>query len=283
MDGKENKSFEYSEWIVKVHERSTRHIIVYRSPYSSLYPVSASVFFDELSQFLENVVMCPEVLVVSGEFNLHLDDLRDNDTKKFMDLLETFSLSLHVSCPTHSSGHTLDLIITRSSDDVVLSSPKATFAISDHFIIQCPIGFPRPALSCKELTFRKLKNIDIAEFSGDIASSMLCRSVHWDNIDALSDCFNMTLTDILDKHAPLKTRTMINRPRIPWFNDDIKLLKRRRRRLEKKALKTDLPGDWNNYHKVRNQYSALIKSARVKYYSTLIDQCAGDSQTISCG
>ena len=140
--------------------------------------------------------------------------------------LETFSLSQHVSGPTHLSGHTLDLIITRSSDDVVLASPKATFPISDHFIIQCPIGFPRPALSRKELTFRKLKNIDIAEFSADIASSMLCTSVHWDNIDALSDCFNMTLTDILDKHAPLKTRIMINRPRIPWFNDDIKQLKR---------------------------------------------------------
>ena len=157
----------------------------------------------------------------------------------------------------------MDLIITRSSDDVVLASPKVTFPISDHFIIQCPIGFPRPALSCKELTFRKLKNIDIAEFSADIASSMLCASVDCDNIDALSDCFNMTLTNILDKHAPLKTRIMINRPRTPWFNDGIKQLKRKRRRLEKKAWKTDLRGDWNNYHKVRNQYSALLRSARV--------------------
>ena len=174
----------------------------------------------------------------------------------------------------------MDLIVTLSSDDVVLASPKATFPISDHFIIQCPIGFPRPALSCKELTFRKLKNIDIAEFSADIASSMLCASADWDNIDALSDCFNMTLTDILDKHAPLKTRIMINRPKIPWFNDDIKQLKRKRRRLEKKALKTDLPGDWNNYHKVRNQYSSLFKSARVNYYSNLIDQCAGDSRKL---
>ena len=97
-------------------------------------------------------------------------------------------------CP--GSGLTLDLIITRSSDDVVLASPKATFPISDHFIIQYPIGFPRPALSCKELSFRKLKNIDIAEFSADIASAMLCASVHWDNIDALSDCFNMTPTNL---------------------------------------------------------------------------------------
>ena len=97
--------------------------------------------------------MCPEALVISGDFNLHLDDLRDYDTKKFMNLLETFSLSQHVSGPTHLSGHTLDLIITRSSDDIVLASPKTTFPISDHFINQCPIGFSRPALSCKKNDF----------------------------------------------------------------------------------------------------------------------------------
>ena len=61
-----------------------------------------------------------------------------------------------------------------------------------------------------------LKNIDIAAFSADIASSMLCASVHWDNIDTLSDYFNKTLTDILDNFAPLKG------PKVPWFNDDIK-------------------------------------------------------------
>ena len=89
-------------------------------------------------------------------------------------------------------------------------------------------------MPCKELTFRKFKNIDIAAFSADI---------DWDKIDTLSDCFNTTLTDILDKHAPLKTRTMINRPKVPWFSDDIKKLKRKRHRLEKKAVKTDLRGD----------------------------------------
>ena len=52
--------------------------------------------------------------------------------------------------PNHLSGHTLDLIITRSSDDIVLASPKTTFPISDHFIIQCSVGFSRPALSCKK-------------------------------------------------------------------------------------------------------------------------------------
>ena len=88
----------------------------------------------------------------------------------------------------------------------------------------------------KNRLFVNSKKIDISAFSADIASSMLCVSVHWDNIDAFSDCSNKTLTDILDKFAPLKTRTLINSPKVPWFNDDIKQLKRQRRRLEKRAV-----------------------------------------------
>ena len=57
VDGKEKKSFEFSEWNVKVHDRSMRYVIVYRPPYSSLHPISTSVFFDEFSQFLENIVV----------------------------------------------------------------------------------------------------------------------------------------------------------------------------------------------------------------------------------
>lgn len=55
VNGKENKSFEYSDWIAKVHDRLMRHIVVYRPPYSSLHPVSSSAFFHEFSQFLKNV------------------------------------------------------------------------------------------------------------------------------------------------------------------------------------------------------------------------------------
>ena len=106
ISGWEGKQVLRIFWVDQLKCTITLHVIVYRPPYSSIHPVSASVFFDEFLQFLENVVMCPEVLVISGDFNFHLDDLRDNDTKKFMDLLETFSLSQHVSGPTHLSGHT---------------------------------------------------------------------------------------------------------------------------------------------------------------------------------
>ena len=58
VNGKENKSFEYSEWIAKVHDRLMRQIVLYRISYSSLYSVSAPILFNEFSQFLKNVIMC---------------------------------------------------------------------------------------------------------------------------------------------------------------------------------------------------------------------------------
>lgn len=128
------------------------------------------------------------------------------------------------------------------------------------------------------MTFRKLKNIDVAAFSSDISTSALNTNDVWNSINTSSYCYNSTLADILNKHAPLKTITVIDRPKVLWFNDEIKILKCKRHGLEKKAITNNLPNDWNNYHRVRNQYSAHLKSTRVNYYSNLIDQCAGDSQ-----
>ena len=51
----------------------------------------------------------------------------------------------------------------------------------------------------------------------DIASSELCQNT-FNNLIELSVCFNNTLSSILEKHAPLQSRPMIVRPRMPWFN-----------------------------------------------------------------
>jgi hypothetical protein len=81
--------------------------------------------------------MIPEVLLITGarDFNFHVDCPTEADAKKFADLMNTFGLIQHVHVPTHSSGHTLDLIITRSVGGVTITSPLATFALSDHFLL----------------------------------------------------------------------------------------------------------------------------------------------------
>ena len=171
----QQQSFESSEWNIVACGRSTKFVIVYRPPYSEAHPVPTSAFMQEFSVFLENLVLCPEILVVAGDFNLHMDDATDADALKFAELLETFGLIQHINFATHVSGHWLDLIITRSSNDVMIISPRPSLFLSDHCFAECTLAIPSDATTARELTFRKYKNIDITAFQKDIAKSDLTR------------------------------------------------------------------------------------------------------------
>ena len=96
----------------------------------------------------------------------------------------------------------------------------------------------------------------------------------------LSKHYFFTLSEILDRHASLKTKNLATRVRIPWFNADVLQLKRIRRKAERKVLKSGLPSDWLAYPKMFNGYAALIKSTRTSFYSDLIDTCASDSRKL---
>lgn len=51
-----------------------------------------------------------------------MDVEADADAVRLRELLESTGLKQHVTLPTHISGHALDLIITRLSDQLDISS-----------------------------------------------------------------------------------------------------------------------------------------------------------------
>ena len=67
-------------------------------------------------QYLESVILSPESLILSGDFNFHMDIASVRDARVFSDLPTSMGLKQHVTVPTHTSGHTLDLLITREHD-----------------------------------------------------------------------------------------------------------------------------------------------------------------------
>ena len=63
-DAAELRSFEYSEW---QSETNRIHIIIiYRTPYSEVHPVTTHTFFDEFSVFLDSAVFCSSHLLITG-------------------------------------------------------------------------------------------------------------------------------------------------------------------------------------------------------------------------
>ena len=278
-NGGEKRSFEFSDWRLSAHGRIIKIIIIYRPPYSEAHPVPVSEFFQEFSTFMETTVLCPEVLLVTGDFNFHLDDDSDADAKKFMELLDTFGLQQHVITPTHMSGHLLDLVISRTSNDINVFSPQSSYFISDHCFIECLLSVPGPNIVFKEVSYRKLKQIDVDSFKSDIVSSALCNS-HWSSLESISQCYDETLLQILDKHAPVNTKILTIRPRVPWFSPELKEQKGIRRRLERRMIRTKTQADKNAYRNACNSYSMLLRKSKRKYYTDLIGECGGNTRKL---
>ena len=83
------------------------------------------------------------------------------------DWLFCLGLEQHVDEPTHRHRHTLDLTVTRMSECLVLHTPVVDQFISDHATVLCWLTLPRPALSMKTSSYRKIKSIDMEQLKRD--------------------------------------------------------------------------------------------------------------------
>ena len=126
------KTFEYGSYEVAYQNKTINAHVIYRPPYSAVNRTTLDMFFGEFQTYLSSVVQSCNLLLITGDFNIHMDIMDDSDKRKMCDLLNMFDLRQHVTVPTHKSGHILDLMITRCSNELVLSIPTVDHMISDH-------------------------------------------------------------------------------------------------------------------------------------------------------
>jgi len=73
----------------------TSVINIYRPPLSSAFSKLFSVFLDEFSSFLSTAATTPREFLITGDFNLHLDETSHNFLFQFLCLLpSSFNLTL---------------------------------------------------------------------------------------------------------------------------------------------------------------------------------------------
>ena len=116
--------------------------VVYRPPPSQKNRLSVTLFLDEFSSLLEKLVISNGPLLITGDFNFHLDNPSDRAAARFQVMLDVFDLKQHVRDSTHKNGHILDLVITRSRDQLVRNVRVSDPVISDH----CAVRWKSPAL-----------------------------------------------------------------------------------------------------------------------------------------
>jgi len=134
-------------------------------------------------------------------------------------------ITQRVFFPTHRNSHTLDFVLTSAKS--ILSPTVIHLPVSptDHCSIICSLKITNSptALITKHLP-RAIRARNITEFCHDTLSSCLITNPS-STLSDLVDCYNSTLLQLLNKHAPLKSKIIRTKPRNPWYNLALKKLK----------------------------------------------------------
>ena len=118
---------------------------------------------------------------------------------------------VYVSMPTHSRGHTLDVLISKG---VVISNVDVVdVALSDHFCVFFVLSLtPKPAVGSAVVRGGLLNDRTGTQFMEMIRfENTLCS-----NVDGLLNSYTSSLLNVLDTIAPVKVKMVKSRQRAPW-------------------------------------------------------------------
>ena len=268
----QSEAFEHMEFMLQSGNGRMRVVLLYRleKPHPDLdHTVPFSVFLKDFSNVVQPHVVRPGHLLVAGDFNIHMDVLDDQKTKRFQNVIDSMDLDQLVHEPTHEKGHTLDLVITRKSEESFISDIYVGDRISDHNAVLFKCGIQKPPPIRKNITFRKLKNINVGLFKNDL-KDRLATLEKSHVIEGLVDQYDSTLSSLTDHHAPEITRTVTIRHHTPWYNDEIREERKERRRLERAMRKTKTNESEDAYKTQRNKVEKLCTSTKTTFYQNIL-------------
>ena len=119
----------------------------------------------------------------------------------FNDFLASLSLQNQINFPTHTSNHTLHLLITSTEDNIIAGTNRGHL-LSDHSFIHTYIKLGKTKAPAKLVSYQKLKCIDHNQFNLDLHETVNCiLQVEGTSLDDLKTQYDHNLRQSLDNHA----------------------------------------------------------------------------------
>ena len=273
-------SFELMECELKDKDKVLNFALIYRPTPSLKNKLTTKQFLTEFEQYFIDV-STKDNFYILGDFNIHVNDPSDKNASDFLDILESQNYVQLVKVPTHEAGNTLDLVIKHRDDASLNNIHAQTSHLSDHNIVLFDYNIERPKLAKKKVTFRKYKSMDIETFKNAIITSDLTTRVeHAKSNEDKMFIFNETITELLDRHAPLTSKVITIRPDTSWFTEEIRLSKQLRREAEETWRKSKLAVHRELYKRARAATNSLIVETKRKSLNEKVNDSKGNSKQL---
>nr|KAG5691975.1 hypothetical protein BaRGS_011366 [Batillaria attramentaria] len=160
-----HSSFELVHTTLSLPSKLIHLFTVYRPPPSKKNKLTDSLFFDQFPDLLDYCNTLKGNLIILGDFNFHHDLPTNPNTARLLDILNMFSLSQAVKEPTHNRGHTLDWVLHREEDGLLLSTQVSHAIESDHYCVINHLDVSIPLSKPVFIERRNLRAIDKPAFS----------------------------------------------------------------------------------------------------------------------
>ena len=140
----------------------------------------------------------------------------------------------HVGFATHQAGNTLDLVLSDiTSSARVLSTSPGPF-LTDHCAVICTLNIKRLEPITVTGQVRQVSKVDDDQWKDEFNPDNIELN---SKLDILVSSFNTELKQVYDTLALPKECRVDLRPKQPWFDSEVKQLKRKVCKYGKKWLK----------------------------------------------
>lgn len=100
-------------------------------------------------------------------------------------------------------------------------------------VIFCDFNFVKFEVSVKIVIYRNFKLVNIEFFKSDFINLVLCNeNIVNLSLDDFVSCYNLIFLLFIEFYVFLKSKIVVNRFCVFWFNDWIKVVIRERRKVE---------------------------------------------------
>ncbi len=191
-------------------------------------------------------------LLPKCEVNKHLFDFMNSHVMK--------NIINEPTCFKTLTGTLLDVIVTSNSNRFLKSGSLNTGLSDTHHLVYGVLrtGFTKDGP--RRVCYRSFKNFNVDNYNADVAQAPFHVMEIFEDIDDFTWFYDKMHRDILDSHAPLKSR--IIRPNQPRFmNSALRKAAHRKAQLQNKANRFTNTIDFETYRVQRNKTTSIRHKA----------------------
>ena len=203
-------TMECADFSIKLPSKTIHLRLICRPPDGSVLQ-----FCQELTTYLEQKINTTGNTLLMGDLNIHTNDPENQDTITFDDTIESLGLRNQVNFPTHRLQNTFryNYYCWRLN---IISDIHQGSLFSDHYIVHYTLTTPSKWIELKRISYRKTKDFSIDHLKNEINLALPTNQDH--NLpDTIFHNYNKALMKVMDKLAPVKTKTVSNKPKFHGF------------------------------------------------------------------